>query len=362
MKKHTTLTAFIALLALVLLVYFGFQRQQAYSPQLRGPAVENFAARITDAKQVEIRNNDKTITLQALDDGWGLIESGNYPIKIDQLRSLIASIEQSQRIEARSQDSTNYASYGLSSEQATSISIFDGKENLLASLQLGSPMTQLDGTYALIGEDPQVWVISKIPTVSATASDWLVADVVNISADQIQEVQVSDATLTQVQGTLVLDNLGSHSPNQPNINQLGGALVNLRLLNATIEQPDLSGDTSNTTFITKDGLSVSLSHGVDAQNNTWAKLSSQVLSDQIVVENATSADATSDTSTDGAANDEQTQATDKEARLESALTQSESINQRVGNYWIQLPTFTGTALAYTRDDFIQKPTQEENEQ
>jgi len=348
--NKSLIAALVALVVLALAVFFGLNRQQQFAPVETDPAIADFADKLADAQSIILAKGEARLTLEQRQEGWGLKESGGYPVDLSKLRKLVADLEQSQRIEPRSDDPAHYPNYGLASESLASYSALDQEGNPLVRIRIGSRMTQLDGHYALLDDNPQVWVVGGLPQITASPRDWLKREITDIAAEEIQHVRLADGALSDNDGTLVVDQPGDNSPNQPNINQVASALSNLRLLDVRSEQPDLSGDTGLTEYTTKDGLVLKITHGQDVEGKYWASFNSEAHRDRVVARPLKQ---------DDSADDFPQQA--QEERFQQAQNQSETLNQRLGGYWLQLPSIPGGAIAYTMDDLVQPPQQEKTE-
>jgi hypothetical protein len=107
------------------------------------PVFPGVAARLAEARTVEIRKHDATLTLARGADGtWGLADRGGFPVRADRVRELFAGLGELRLIEERTGNPELFSRLGLEDVTVTGgtsqlLSVKDGQGRVIAEAILG---------------------------------------------------------------------------------------------------------------------------------------------------------------------------------------------------------------------------------
>jgi hypothetical protein len=323
-KAVPVLAALIAGLLLMLLVLRGNDGSDSEPGQRLLP---DFGSVANDTTMVMIQGpgDEDAITLQRVDDQWTVTSRDNYVADIGKLRQLIIALAEANILEQKTSDPARYERLGVddpeSGGKGTRVTV-SGPDFEYAVI-LGDK-TQAKYRYARDAAAAPSYLIDKDPALPASADDWLLPDLVDISAQRIQRVSIAHADGETIVIAIeseeqtdfsVLDIPADRELSYATVaNGIGGALASLELeaVRPRIDAPA----TTTTGFLTWDGLTVTAEIVADG-DESWIGFSA----------------ATSDV---------ESTATDEIA----------AINQRLGGWQYRLPDHKKNLLVRRWDDLL----------
>jgi hypothetical protein len=297
-KKHFVLFAVVTVIVVIAAIFAVNKQQSAVTNKQAGQYLfSGLETKVNDVTQVVIQSAEETTTVSLTDDGWQVVEKGNYPANISKVKEMILKIAAMTTVEAKTKKAENYATLNVedpSVEDANSVlvTLRDASGNDLASVIVGR---QITGSFTTVGQDQmyvrknqddQVWLVKGALIVDDTPDDWLVEDLMDISVDRIQEISIQhpedpDVIIRKSEpgdGDFELQNVpdGKVAKSQADLKRMAQVLESLRLEDVTrTDEMTFSGEKTITTKIqTFDGLVVT---AVGEKKNTdyWVKLSAQ---------------------------------------------------------------------------------------
>ncbi len=154
-----------------------------------------FAQQSADIRRIRVRLADTSYTLASSDTGWTMLEAGGYPIRADRLAALAEGLATLQWEESRTRDPEKFDRIGLgdpdSGGTGALIEIVDGSGEPVFSLIAGRKAGRVYGrlpedqiAYRLTGDLPPLY----------TRDAWLDFDVLDVQADAIRAVRITDLT------------------------------------------------------------------------------------------------------------------------------------------------------------------------
>ncbi|MBV1877452.1 MAG: DUF4340 domain-containing protein [Pseudomonadales bacterium] len=166
---------------------------------------------------------------------WIVEEKYQLQIQLKQLRLMLNSLASARLVEKKTRKPENFSLLGVG-EGGTEIQL--STDNQTYQLVIGNSTAKRKGRYIrLLGDDAdvnQVWLISTQPDVSADPLTWLENSVIDVNADNIQQISfINDAgnvIVTRQDGQLALIGLPADAElKYPSIiDGLGRSLVSLR--------------------------------------------------------------------------------------------------------------------------------------
>jgi hypothetical protein len=256
------------------------------------PVFPGIAARLAEARSIEIRRHDATLSLALADGAWGLVDRGGFPVRPDRVRELFAGLAELRLIEERTGNPELFSRLGLEEVTVAGgtsqlLTVKDGQGRVLAEAVLGRRRVRTGGnlpeaiyirrpgenrSYLAEGQlradtDPMLWVEREILDIRrgriATATTH------RAGAEPVRAVRRSaDLEAAELEG-MAEDFAGD----QAKVDDLPRALEWLTFNDvrpaAAVAGGEVLGEARFTTF---DGIAVTL-RLVSAEEKRWALIS-----------------------------------------------------------------------------------------
>lgn len=155
---------------------------------------------INELDTVVVRHKDGSSTLKSTESGWVFVERDNYPVQRDKIGELIVKLTRLEKVEPKTKLADRYDRLDLvdpekkADTRAKELTLNDAAGSELARLLVGKRKftlgTSEGGTYVLLPDDPQAWLVTGELNPGARARDWLVREISDIKNDAIRRVQV----------------------------------------------------------------------------------------------------------------------------------------------------------------------------
>ncbi len=149
---------------------------------------------------VTVRTKDGVATLKSTESGWVFVERDNYPVQRDKIGELVVKLTRLTKVEPKTKLQDRYDRLDLvdpndkedTRAKEVTLTAADGDEmaRLLVGKRKFTLGTSEGGTYVLLPDDPQAWLVTGELNPGARARDWLVREITNIKADDIRRVEV----------------------------------------------------------------------------------------------------------------------------------------------------------------------------
>ena len=164
-------------------------------------AFEGLAARLPEARKIEVRKPDATLVLLRQGDAWVLPDRGNYPVRAEKVRELLVGLTELRLIEARTADRAQLDRLGVddpmrAGSTAVLLRILGPRDLPIAELVVGRRRVRTQGNvpetvYVRRPAEAQAWLAEGRLAVDADPQLWVDRDIANITQDRIRRVQVS---------------------------------------------------------------------------------------------------------------------------------------------------------------------------
>ena len=147
---------------------------------------------INDVKEIEIKQQEKSLNLKHNGEQWQLQQQANYPADNHKVNKVLAGIAQMQVIEAKTKNPKLYEKLGVTdSDQQVLLKQADGR--VVAHLIIGNSRTAKgDSTqhqvYVRKHEDAQTWLVSGQIDLANNDIDWLQRTLLDLNETQVQSV------------------------------------------------------------------------------------------------------------------------------------------------------------------------------
>lgn len=197
--RKLTLLALAALLLGGLALWTLGSRAPSQDVGAHGLLLPDLAARINAVDQVRLvgAGGVAIATLRRSGEAWTLDERGGYPVDSARLRTLLLSLAEAQRVEAKTANPALHARLGVEDVDAADahgvqVEISGGGDPL--RVILGENNARGVGTYARLGGQAQAWLIDRNIAVEKRPAEWLQRDLANLPTARIAAVEVQPAS------------------------------------------------------------------------------------------------------------------------------------------------------------------------
>ncbi|NKB43309.1 MAG: DUF4340 domain-containing protein [Alphaproteobacteria bacterium] len=155
---------------------------------------------IDDLDTVVVRHKEGLSTLKLTETGWVFVERDNYPVQSDKIGELLVKLTRMEKVEPKTKLAEKYDRLDLvdpedkEDTRAKEVVLKNTSGDDIARLMVGKRKFTLGttegGTYVLLADDPQAWLVTGELNPGARPRDWLVREISNIKNDDIQRVSV----------------------------------------------------------------------------------------------------------------------------------------------------------------------------
>ncbi|MBT4740081.1 MAG: DUF4340 domain-containing protein [Rhodospirillaceae bacterium] len=155
---------------------------------------------IDDLDTVVIRHKDGLSTLKVTDSGWAFVERDNYPVQSEKIGELLVKLTRMEKVEPKTKLAEKYDRLDLvdpadkEDTRAKEVVLKNSAGDDIARLMVGKRKftlgTSEGGTYVLMADDPQAWLVTGELNPGARPRDWLVREISNIKDDDIRRISV----------------------------------------------------------------------------------------------------------------------------------------------------------------------------
>ncbi len=237
----------------------------------RGLLFPNLSAHLNDISEIALQSaeNQPIVTLKRSDEGWTVAERADFRADGAPIRELLLGLADAQLVEEKTSRPENYAVLGvqdLDSPDATGI--------LISLTDLPAPNAVIvgnrgqGGTFVRRAGETPSWLSSFNVNISRDVKSWLLRDLLDIPATDIQQVTILQTDGEQI--TISKDSREQTDFSIQNIpedremltatvaNPIGNALARLQLDDVSfLDETDFSEKSLNRTeFLTFDGLGI----------------------------------------------------------------------------------------------------------
>ncbi len=234
----------------------------------------NLAAKLKDARRIEITSKGK-VTVIALNNGvWGVADRGGYPVQETRLRGLLTALTELRLAERRTTDPGEFSRLGLedpatdTSGTANLLRVLDGDNKPIVSLIVGHRRMRTQGdvpeeVYVRRPDDNQTWLAEGSLQADADPQVWLDRDILNISHTLITKVVATKNGAT-VELTRDGDKLKVTQPadypklEDYKLDDVGRALETLTFQDVKPDKEPIGEKIGDAVFTTSDGLDIAV--------------------------------------------------------------------------------------------------------
>ena len=240
-----------------------------------------------DITLIDIQDGDRSIAIERKDNGF-VAAGSNYPVKIEPLRDLVATLANLRFEEAKTADPARYSDLGLGEpgskgEAGKFVTIKKQNGAVVASLLVGnrdmSVGGSLGGTYAKLG-DAQSYLLRgevKIPSMKA---DWFDANLVKIGRESIAKIELNGGgrdkiTLTSAEAGKELelaDVPEGREADASNLSRLSSMMESLDFQDVRKASATKSDAPRQLIAQTREGLRLELTLVSEAGNDSWIRI------------------------------------------------------------------------------------------
>ena len=272
--------AVIILFALLATLEFPGREQSATRGELLFPDLKPLLNEIGEVA-VTRHGADGTLTIVRNADNWTVTERGGYVADIGKIREVLLAIAEARVLEQKTSDPERYQVLGIETPDAADsagVAITLAGDDFAVALIVGNT-AQSDYRYVRIADQAQGLLIDRNPDIPASASGWLLPDIVNIDAANVRAVTITHPDGEAIHlakesaeddAYAVNDIPAGRDLSYPGVaNGIAGVLSDLKLEDVRKSEP--GERTATAKFETFDGLQLSIPSYKTA-DGTWIAL------------------------------------------------------------------------------------------
>jgi hypothetical protein len=234
----------------------------------------DLAAKLKDARRIEITNKGKTTVIEDNNGVWGVADRGGYPVQESKLRGMLTALTELRLTERRTSDPAEFTRLGLedptkeTTGTANLLRVLDGKGEPILAVIVGHRRMRTQGNvpeevYVRLPNDNQTWLADGSLQADVDPQAWLDRDIVNISHTLITKVVATKDGQT-IELTRDGDKLKVTQPSEyPKLDDykledVGRALENLTFQDVKPASEPIGDKIGDAVFSTSDGLEIAV--------------------------------------------------------------------------------------------------------
>ena len=234
----------------------------------------DLAAKLKDARRIEITNKGKTTVIEDKNGVWGVADRGGYPVQESKLRGMLTALTELRLTERRTSDPAEFSRLGVedptkeTTGTASLLRVLDGKGEPILAVIVGHRRMRTQGNvpeevYVRAPNDNQAWLADGSLQADVDPQAWLNRDIVNISHTLITKVVATKDGQT-IELTRDGDKLKVTQPSEyPKLDDykledVGRALENLTFQDVKPASEPIGDKIGDAVFSTSDGLEIAV--------------------------------------------------------------------------------------------------------
>jgi nitrogen fixation protein FixH len=163
-------------------------------------AFPSLAASSGNVAAIEIRQGEKTLTIERKDNAWRIKERGGYPVQIEKVRALMVNLAEANLVEAKTRVPDRYSLIELEDPtgkdaKSRNLRLLDDKGGVIAEAVIGKKRSDAfgygkPGTYLRKPGDAQTWLTNVELDASTALRDWIKTDLFQTDSSKISRVSI----------------------------------------------------------------------------------------------------------------------------------------------------------------------------
>jgi hypothetical protein len=174
--------------------------REQVAPPAASLAFPGLAARLAEARRIEIRRQDGVLTLLRQGEAWVLPAKGGYPVRPERVRELLVGLTELRLVEPRTADPGQHDRLGVEDparpgSTALLLRVLAADDQPIAELVIGRRRVRTQGNvpesaYVRRPGESQAWLAEGRLPADADAQLWLDRDIANIAGDRLRRVTI----------------------------------------------------------------------------------------------------------------------------------------------------------------------------
>ncbi len=375
-RRGFTILAALTLLAVVLAGWALARRERPVATlQLDEPFLPELGERLGDVAELVVRTKERTITARRTEDGWVVVEAGEFPADPERIREIVLGLAAMRLVEAKTADPARFDRLGLApeSEDAKRVELRDSAGNTIATAILGKRKWSLygpgkSGMYVRRPDETRTWLADRAVDLPNEPLNLVDRNLAFIPREDIREVRLHVGTPQEVvisrtapDEPFVLQGLGpDEAADEAKLNRVVaafGAMAAEEIVRR--EERPVPADALQARYRLFDGTVIDIRlwrEGEGEEARYWVapevRLEPQPATATAPQTNGAAA-AESAPETAGGADAAKAQA--DEATEEDPAERAARWQRRFANWVFRVSRFLGERLTWTREDLLEKP-------
>ena len=204
MNRNLTTFILITLVLVVFAVVAVKQEDASVSNAQAGKALfPGLKQKVNDVAEIDTKRGKDTATVQLKDNRWVVKDKEGYYANLDKVKRTILGVANMKLVEAKTKKKANYEKLQVEDPvddmaKSTLVTLKDDQNKVLAAVILGKVKSDFShpddsSMYVRKDKDPQAWQVTGELHATASATDWLDDQLLNIQPSRVQRVIVTPA-------------------------------------------------------------------------------------------------------------------------------------------------------------------------
>lgn len=178
----------VLVIAVLALNWLGPQKPDGHRHEKLLP---EFAATRANIDRIQLSSNGKLLVeLTRAGERWQVANRDGYTANAGKIRSLLDSLSQAEKAEAKTADPTRYEKLGLKEDSDNALLLMlQAGETPVTALIIGNAVQRPAGQFVRLQAESQSWLIDRELAVGRAVTDWLRTDLINLPAAKLKQVE-----------------------------------------------------------------------------------------------------------------------------------------------------------------------------
>jgi len=163
------------------------------------------ADELNDVAAISVAHSQGAWSVSRTEEGWGLDSKGGYPVRVEEVRKLLITLSDAEKIEAKTKVASSYPRLGVEGpgkedSESKLLTLTDANGEAIAAVIVGNRRAGAGDPsyYVRAADSEQSWLVSGDLTLSEDSDSWLDKKILELTRERIRAVETLHPDMEEV--------------------------------------------------------------------------------------------------------------------------------------------------------------------